>query len=1033
MDESQSLEALSNALTQINENPLDLSLYAQYLSLALSSGVDEQDIMPIRQMLTMYWPAGDDVWLPMIEARIREGIDSLEDTMEVLNLFHTAEDDYFSLTLLQKNTEFLIDRHTHFSSSNMKSEEPEDPFSREWTRTMLESVVSKGSSHLTKGHLLWNPYLNWMMEQLENPNLQGEERTDFIVQVDDALLARLQQPHSTHEETFQTYSTFTTNFKPANIYEKNLVEASKLKARAVRGYERREQLEQYLEQSGYVLEAYNYYLTYERRAKKIDLPVISCLYERAISDTARRRFNGENNAEAALRIFWLGYCDVLRMNNVDIDRQRAVLQRAVRSVPGSGAIWASYMRFLETAENDSNILLQSVAKIYNKAFSTGLLQKDVEDIIPVVQARAGLIKRTIMENDEVGDSVQLLFDVLSEGIARVRQASRQGDPRFRLEKFLAELYVNLAEAQDLAGTVWEAAAKHSKSSYLAWTQYIESLTKQGRYGDARAVFKEIVNKRLDWPEAIFDAWIGFEHLYGTVREIYECLDQVEQAQNQVSTRRAKEAEKAAPQATQNLGQSEAASTLISEAVQQASEGAKASHSVVSTMEVDDASGNVTRKRKTEASDGKPEGSKKAKTVATSAPPKRNRENSTVFIADLPSDVSETDLSALFKDCGAIREVKISTVADSHVATVEFQDRESVPAALTKDKKRLRDQEISVHVAWKSTLYVTNFPEKVDDAYIRELFGQFGLIFDVRWPSKKFKATRRFCYVQFTSTEAAQAALSLHGKELESGLTMNVYVSDPERKKERTDAGANDREVYVAGLSKFVTEKDLEKLFKTYGPIKEIRVTKDDAGLCKGVAFVEFEDEASAQRSLQANNHDMKNRRIAVTLSDSRVRARHKNEQTSSGLGRRDDVFSRSVRIKRLPLSAQEGLLQQTIEKVVPVKRLEIFQDVQEATAELESAADAGKLLLMKNPLQFGGSNLEITEELSGPGAKHQAQLKAGPSAFIPRNAAARPRAGLGSLKKPKQNPVDTGASGNTQQGSVSKSGKSQDDFRKLLG
>lgn len=28
--------------------------------------------------------------------------------------------------------------------------------------------------------------------------------------------------------------------------------------------------------------------------------------------------------------------------------------------------------------------------------------------------------------------------------------------------------------------------------------------------------------------------------------------------------------------------------------------------------------------------------------------------------------------------------------------------------------------------------------------------QYGTIFDVRWPSKKFKATRRFCYVQFTS-------------------------------------------------------------------------------------------------------------------------------------------------------------------------------------------------------------------------------------------------------------------------------------------
>lgn len=46
------------------------------------------------------------------------------------------------------------------------------------------------------------------------------------------------------------------------------------------------------------------------------------------------------------------------------------------------------------------------------------------------------------------------------------------------------------------------------------------------------------------------------------------------------------------------------------------------------------------------------------------------------------------------------------------------------------------------------------------------------------------------------------------------LVLNVFISNPERKKERTDAGANDREVYVAGLSKFVTKEDLEKLFKT---------------------------------------------------------------------------------------------------------------------------------------------------------------------------------------------------------------------------
>jgi squamous cell carcinoma antigen recognized by T-cells 3 len=65
---------------------------------------------------------------------------------------------------------------------------------------------------------------------------------------------------------------------------------------------------------------------------------------------------------------------------------------------------------------------------------------------------------------------------------------------------------------------------------------------------------------------------------------------------------------------------------------------------------------------------------------------------------------------------------------------------------------------------------------------------------------------------------------LNGRELEPGLTLNVYISNPERKKERTDAGANEKEVYVAGLSMFTKQNDLEKLFKTVTSFILVRIT-----------------------------------------------------------------------------------------------------------------------------------------------------------------------------------------------------------------
>jgi RNA recognition motif-containing protein len=96
--------------------------------------------------------------------------------------------------------------------------------------------------------------------------------------------------------------------------------------------------------------------------------------------------------------------------------------------------------------------------------------------------------------------------------------------------------------------------------------------------------------------------------------------------------------------------------------------------------------------------------------------------------------------------------------------------------------------------------------------------------------------------------AAQAALSLHNKELAPDQRMSVYISNPERKKERTDAGADQREIYIAGLSKLSTRADLEQLFGQFGAIKEIRIATEGDGTAKGYAFVEFEQEAGGFHS-----------------------------------------------------------------------------------------------------------------------------------------------------------------------------------------
>ncbi|KAI0916773.1 hypothetical protein AcW1_007863 [Taiwanofungus camphoratus] len=1020
MDEADALEALSNVLNRLTENPYDIALHAENVRLAYSTGMEDQ-IDSALDMVTAFWMAGDEVWMPIIDRKqSTSNLESAQDLKAILNLYERAEQDYLSIPLLQRHLELLIDRYQHFASSESRNLDLGELFSTEWTRGAIHEMVSKGLGHLTQSHLLWDLQKDWELEVLQDS--PSTESAALVNHVESMLLERLQQPHSNHDETFQAYSTFTTNYKPPDQYESLLVKASKLRSQAVKVYEKREAFESSLAQMGFSLQAYAYYIAAERR-KKPDLFVLKTVYERAIAEAQKRRWAGESSAEDALRSFWTGYVDFLRMQDVGVDLQITTFKRALRSVPASGEVWARHMRFMERMA-DSVDAEPEVSAAYEKTKSIGPLQSEVEQLVPVILARAGYEKRQIEAGKSGEDGFNILVEVLMDGINRVRKASPSGDPRLRIEKYFSVICLKLAGLLEHALILWEDATKHYKTSYLAWTSYTEILIKQNLYDDARKVFRDISMKNLDWPEAIWDAWLNFEQLYGSVEDIEDCLDRIERAQQQISARRAKEAEKAQYAAGQVAAEQQAVAISAEEV---SPPTRRQTDAAPTSMDVDsNQPGEGSAKRKAE-DDILPDESKRPKMDQKSAPLKRDRENCTVFVADLPAGAQEDDLAALFKDCGIIREVKMTQLPNALVATVEFMERDSVLAALTKDKKRVGGEEIAVHLAWQSTLYVTNFPEKADDTYIRNLFTKYGTIFDVRWPSKKFKSTRRFCYVQFTSPPSAQAALELHGQELQPGQSLSVLISNPERRKERTDSDANDREIYVAGLSRFVTKEDLETLFRTYGIVKDIRIALDKDDRPKGFAFIEFEQEKDAVAALAANNYDLKGRRMAVTLADTRFRTKNRES------GHRANVRNRSLRIRNLPPGTQEGLLHQTLEKSASVKRVEVFADKDEALVELENAADVGKLLLLAQPIVFNGNALELSaEDLGGSSVSRPATVPpaTGGGLFVPRAAASRPRAGLGSKKRVT---AVLPVSSTSQSPLNSSQGKGQDDFRKMLG
>lgn len=95
MDESQSLDALANILTELAEKPFDISMHAQHIRLAQSLEGMDSEVHSAMEMLSNFYAAGEDIWLTLIKAK-ESAVDlhTANGVGEVLALYARAEADY---------------------------------------------------------------------------------------------------------------------------------------------------------------------------------------------------------------------------------------------------------------------------------------------------------------------------------------------------------------------------------------------------------------------------------------------------------------------------------------------------------------------------------------------------------------------------------------------------------------------------------------------------------------------------------------------------------------------------------------------------------------------------------------------------------------------------------------------------------------------------------------------------------------------------------------------------------------------------
>lgn len=153
----------------------------------------------------------------------------------------------------------------------------------------------------------------------------------------------------------------------------------------------------------------------------------------------------------------------------------------------------------------------------------------------------------------------------------------------------------------------------------------------------------------------------------------------------------------------------------------------------------------------------------------------------------------------------------------------------------------------------------------------------------------------------------------HGQETIPGQALQVLLSDPSRKKTRSDANADDKELYVSALPRSAQPEDIRKLFESHGQVEAFRMPTYPDGKYKGIAFIDYSTPLEAQVAIgKLNGYRLSGKEIKVSLVD-KNRSGQNNPKIFKGKAAEEK--SRSLRVLGLPHDAKEPLIQQLFESL----------------------------------------------------------------------------------------------------------------------
>lgn len=854
-------------------------------------------------------PVGEDNWVAYID-EARRTADDLEKRVNVIELYKQAiSAEPGSVKIWLAYCEFFHSLYAACQGPSPPSWSAEEVmmgrevFSLDQDLDLWQTAYEDIRLRIGDSHVLWDRWVDVELEQLARTRTrEGIERITLLYR------DRLRTPHITWDETSQRFSSFLSEHN-RNGWEATMKEVTETAQEAKAIVDARQRFEFPLQKAardGNVEEERSVmreYLAWEiaqsKRKDETSSAVQRCraLFSRALAGVLTK----DDTA-------WLDYIAYMSANlpaAQSVSSLLSPLQRAVDHCPWSGPLWSRYI----LAAEEAGLSFDDIEKVKHSATNNSQLYRDgLASLLEMYVAWCGYLKRIAMDpnaSEEAVDVADVGLPAALESVGvlgnRLYGAEFQGDPDFRLERTYILYLTEKKGAIEEARAQWEVLARKQLygDKYDFWRAYylwemqafhmdMDMQTKvRSASGSsvssgpvasktpekATAVLARAVNRKtLDWPERAIAVYLQHCNDYELPRTVRRARDNVHKIRIAVAKRREREAREAAAayayQAQVQADAGDAEGTAV--AAEAAEAHAPESPSGTKRKREDTMDGDETasKRPKGDAANGEEAQSKGAEENG----PKRDREHTSVLMTNLPADVTQTAIKKYLKDFGHIQNMTLvrDKDAESSTALIEFEDMiDAEDCVKFRDNKYLGESQIRVKSGAGLTLFVTNYPPAADDEYIRDLFKDCGEILSVRWPSLKFNTRRRFCYVSFRDQADAEKATKLAGRMLEGKYRLEVKYSDPSRRKKRSDAVSEKREVFVGNLDASLKEGDIQDVFGKYGAIVRVSIVGSKPGQVKGnpSAFVEYEKAEDAERAIaELHNTKLKSRVLSVVLA-----------------------------------------------------------------------------------------------------------------------------------------------------------------------